>query len=88
MDGCKQSIFNIPPGQASPIIQDIHMRDNTNGGASEGSLGQDESKPGGGTIGDPGAVKSGNNNMTDGPRTSGRERKEPVRLNPNNPSTF
>ena len=46
--------------------------------------GQDVSKPGSESIGGPGAAYGGNKTETGGLRTSGRERKETVRFNPNN----
>jgi hypothetical protein len=84
----RDNIFNITPGQAALLTQDWHMKDSTNSGASMGGLGQDGSKPGGETIGGPGAVQGGKKKKTSGSCTSGRERKETVRFDPNNSSTF
>jgi hypothetical protein len=84
----RDSIFTVPPGQAALFTQDLDMKDSTNGRASEGGLGQDGSKPGGGTIGGSDAVHGGRKNKTGGPRTSGREHKENVRFDPNNSKTF
>jgi hypothetical protein len=84
----RDSIFTVPPGQAALFTQDLDMKDSTNGRASEGGLGQDRSKPGGGSIGDSDAEHGGRKNNTGGSRTSGRERKKTVRFNPNNSDTF
>ena len=92
MDGSQElSIFNAPPGQVIPFSQDSEMREVTTDGSTRGGLGQDVSKPGGEPVGGPDAVHGGlekNNSATGGPRTSTRERKEPLRLDPNNPATF
>ena len=84
-------IFTVPPGQSTQVTPEVEMKDVTNGGAPVSGLGQDGSKPGGESIGGPDAVHGGsrnNNNATGGLRTSGRERKEPTRLDPNNSATY
>jgi hypothetical protein len=83
-----ENIFNIPPGQMDIHTEDRHMSESTNGGASDDDLGIDVSKPGSGSIGGPGAAYGGNKTETGGLRTSGRERKQMVRFNPNNSATY
>ena len=84
-------IFVVPPGQSTQVIPEVEMKDATDGGAPDSSLGQGGSKPGGKPIGGPDAAHGGsrnNTNATGGPRTSGRDRKEPVRFNPDKPTTY
>ena len=84
-------IFSLPPGQSTYLSPELEMKDATNGGAPTGSLGHDQSKPGGEPIGDLGAEKGGFKkkiSATGGPRTSARESKQPLRFDPNNSATY